>query len=126
MESHNIKHKTLILGCLLFSKTKRKIIAKHPETPALKNMYAAENELSYAVVTKRFINKKVKLSKSFNFHIYLIHSIYPLWNTEFRNIEIINTVFIKNFLWRLGRQSVKKQNKFRKSAGTFETFRKHC
>ena len=52
------KHKTLILGCFLFSKTKRKIIAKHPETPALKNMYAAEKELSMLLLQNVLLIKK--------------------------------------------------------------------
>ena len=56
------KHKTLILGCFLcnFSKTQRKIIAKHPETTALKDFDAAEKKLSYTVTT-RLTNKKVKI-----------------------------------------------------------------
>ena len=94
-----------------FSKTKRKIIAKHPETTALKDIDAAEKKLSNAV-TKRLSNKKEKIN--FDLNIYFIHSLYPSWNTEFRNVETINTLFIKkNSSWRLGRQSVKKPNKFR-------------
>ena len=79
-----------------FSKTKRKIIAKHPETTALKDIDAAEKKLSNAV-TKRLSNKKEKIN--FDLNIYFIHSLYPSWNTEFRNVEIINTLFIKKKLF---------------------------